>query len=83
MTARWLGLNLEDYAGVDLPYADADDIPSWDYSAIQALHTLGILEGSTGATGSPHPRPVLHHPGPGHDHSGTGPGEGISPGRPV
>lgn len=54
MTARWLGLNLEDYAGVDLPYADADDIPSWDYTAIQALHTLGILEGSTGSDGQPY-----------------------------
>lgn len=84
MTARWLGLNLEDYAGVDLPYADADDIPSWDYTAIQALHTLGILEGSTGSDGQPyiHARSSITR-AQAHDHSGTGPGEGISPGRPV
>ncbi len=61
--ARWLGLNLEDYAGVGPSYADADDIPSWDYSAIQALHTLGILEGAPAATGSP--TSTLGPPSPG------------------
>lgn len=51
MTARWLGLDLEDYAGVTLPYADAGDIPAWSENAVKALHTLGILQGSTGSDG--------------------------------
>ena len=54
MTARWLGLNLEDYAGVDLPYADADDIPSWDYTAIQAPSTpWASWRGAPAPTGAP------------------------------
>lgn len=51
MTARWLGLDLADYAAVSLPYADAAAIPSWDKNAVQALYALGIMQGSTASDG--------------------------------
>lgn len=51
MTARWLGLDLDSYAAVSLPYADAASIPSWDRNAMKALYALGIMQGSTGSDG--------------------------------
>lgn len=51
MTARWLGLDLNDYASVSLPYADAAAIPSWDRNAVKALYALEIMQGSTAADG--------------------------------
>ena len=52
MAARWLGLDLEDYAGVKLPYADTASIPAWDLNAVKALYDLGIMTGSKGADGA-------------------------------
>lgn len=51
MAARWMELDLDAYANVTLPYADAKDIPSWNRKAIQALHALEILQGSRGSDG--------------------------------
>lgn len=51
MTARWMGLNLEDYAGVSLPYADANAIPNWSRNAVKALYDLEIMQGSKAADG--------------------------------
>ena len=51
MTARWLGLDLEDYANVSLPYADASSIPSWSRNAVKALYKLEIMEGSKAGDG--------------------------------
>ncbi len=52
MTARWLGLDLDDYQNVQLPYADQSQIPSWDVNAVKALYQLGIMQGSQGSDGS-------------------------------
>lgn len=52
MTARWLGLDLDSYQNVQLPYADQSQIPSWDLNAVKALYQLGIMQGSQGSDGS-------------------------------
>ncbi len=46
MVARWQGLNLEEYASVELPFADTDQIPTWMLPAIQAMYAKGIMKGS-------------------------------------
>ena len=46
MVARWMGLNLDDYADVELPFADADSIPDWALSEVKAMYSLGILKGT-------------------------------------
>ena len=46
MAARWLGLDLNDYNDVALPFADADQIPSWAVNAVKAMYSLGILKGT-------------------------------------
>ena len=46
MTARWMGLNLDQYASVSLPFTDAASIPAWDLNAVKAMYSLGILKGS-------------------------------------
>lgn len=51
MTARWMGLDLDSYASVSLPYADAVAIPRWDLNAVKALHSLGVMQGSKGSDG--------------------------------
>ena len=51
MTARWMGLTLSDYAEVRLPYADSPSIPTWDQTAVRALYSLGIMQGSAGNDG--------------------------------
>lgn len=45
MTANYLGLNLFNYRGTELPYADVDDIPEWAMMAVQAMYSLGIMTG--------------------------------------
>ena len=52
MAARWLGLDLTDYANGKLPYADISSIPAWDLNAVKALYDLGIMTGSKGADGT-------------------------------
>lgn len=52
MAARWMELDLTQYADVDLPYADAADIPAWDLDAVKALYALDIMQGSRAADGS-------------------------------
>ncbi len=51
MTARWMGLDLETYASVTLPYADASSLPSWSRNALKALYALEIMQGSKAADG--------------------------------
>ncbi|MBU5435987.1 phosphodiester glycosidase family protein [Pseudoflavonifractor sp. MSJ-37] len=46
LTARWLGLDLDQYAGTALPFADADQAPAWALPEIRAMYALGILSGS-------------------------------------
>ena len=46
MVARWMGLDLAEYAGVELPFADAADIPEWAVPAVKAMYARGIVQGS-------------------------------------
>lgn len=52
MTARWLGLDLSQYDSVQLPFADAAQIPDWALSEVKAMYSLGILKGAAGGDGS-------------------------------
>ncbi|OUO17291.1 phosphodiester glycosidase family protein [Flavonifractor sp. An4] len=47
LVARWMDLDLEQYANVELPFADADSIPSWALNEIKAMYSLGILQGAS------------------------------------
>ena len=52
MLMRWMGLDEEDYADVQLPFADADEIASWALPAAKAMYALGIMTGNGGADGT-------------------------------
>lgn len=43
MCARWMHL---DTADVELPFADAGDIPAWALDAVKAMYAAGVLQGS-------------------------------------
>ena len=47
MAARWMKLDLDAYAGVELPFADAAGIPSWALLEVKAMYSLGILKGTS------------------------------------
>ncbi len=47
MITNYLGLNLSDYKGVVLPYADKSSIPSWAEESYKALYKLGIMKGAS------------------------------------
>ena len=47
-----MGLDEEDYADVQLPFADADEIASWALPAAKAMYALGIMTGNGGADGT-------------------------------
>ena len=64
MTARWLGLNLEDYAGVDLPYADATTSQLGLYRHPGPPHPGHSGGEHRQRRAALHPRPVLPSPGP-------------------
>lgn len=51
MTAKWLGLDLDAYADVELPFADVDAIPGWDLPGVKAMYALGYLKGSQSEAG--------------------------------
>lgn len=46
MAARWMGLDLREYEGVELPFADNGDIPEWALLAVKAMYAKGIVQGS-------------------------------------
>ena len=48
LVARWMDLDLESYADVELPFADTDEIPAWALNEIKAMYSLGILQGASG-----------------------------------
>lgn len=52
MTANWMGLDLDSYQSVTLPYADTASIPAWDLNSVKALYTLGIMQGSSSGNGA-------------------------------
>ena len=51
MLYRYLGLNEEDYADVELPFADTHKIAEYALPAIRALYTEGIINGAYGKDG--------------------------------
>lgn len=46
LVARWMGLDLTQYEGGDLPFADGGDIPQWAVPAVTAMYDRGIVKGS-------------------------------------
>ena len=51
MLFRYLGLDSSQYESVTLPFADASSIGDYALTAVKALYTEGIINGSTGADG--------------------------------
>lgn len=45
MIANYLGLNLYNYRGTELPYEDTESIPEWAMMSVQAMYSLGIMTG--------------------------------------
>lgn len=51
MVAHWMDLDLTQYSGVELPFADKDKIPDWALNEIKAMYSLGLLQGAESASG--------------------------------
>lgn len=51
MTANFMGIAIEDFAPVELPFADLEQIPSWALQHIKVLCSMGIMNGKTGDDG--------------------------------
>ena len=51
MAGRWLGLDLNQYTSVTLPFADAASIPEWALPGVKAMYALGYLKGSSAGDG--------------------------------
>ena len=51
MTANFMGIAIEDFGGVELPFADVDNIPSWAAGHIKVLYSMGIMNGKTADDG--------------------------------
>ena len=47
LVARRMNLNLDAYDSVELPFADAAEIPSWALREVKAMYALGILKGTS------------------------------------
>lgn len=45
MVANYLDINVFNYRGTELPYADKDSIPEWALMQVQAMYALGIMTG--------------------------------------
>ena len=52
MIVRYMGIDLEDYAGGSLDFADSADIPPWAQSAVKAAYAEGYILGRTGENGT-------------------------------
>ena len=46
MVTRWMGLELDSYAEVELPYADLEITPEWMLPALKAAYAEGLMKGS-------------------------------------
>ena len=51
MLSRYLGVNVADYAQVELPYTDAAKISDWALPHVRAMYALGVMKGSTDPLG--------------------------------
>lgn len=47
LLSRYMGINTADYATVEVPFADMDQVDSWAADAVRAMYALGIVGGST------------------------------------
>ncbi len=47
LLSRYMGINTADYAAVEVPFADMDQVDSWAADAVRAMYALGIVGGST------------------------------------
>ena len=52
MLFRYLGLEAEDYADVEVPFADLEKIDAWALDAAKAMYALGIMKGNGSADGT-------------------------------
>lgn len=43
---RWLGVDVQEYASAEMPFADADQVASWAQDAMKAAYRLGYVTGS-------------------------------------
>ena len=47
LLSRYIGINTADYASVEVPFADMDQVDTWATDAVRAMYALGIVGGST------------------------------------
>ena len=47
LLSRYMGINTADYASVEVPFADMDQVDAWAADAVRAMYALGIVGGST------------------------------------
>ena len=52
MISRYMGINTDNYANVELPFADKDKIADWALPHVKALYSLGIMKGSVTSVGN-------------------------------
>ena len=52
MAARWLGVDMNQYSSVELPFVDADQIPDWALPGVKTMYALGYLKGSSDGAGN-------------------------------
>ena len=46
LLGRFIGLNPDDYAGVETPFPDLGPVDSWAGGAIRAMYSMGIVNGT-------------------------------------
>lgn len=52
MVARWLGVDMNQYSNVELPFVDAAQIPDWALPGVKTMYALGYLKGSSDGAGN-------------------------------
>ena len=52
MVARWLGVDMDQYSSVELPFVDAAQIPDWALPGVKTMYALGYLKGSSDGAGN-------------------------------
>ena len=45
LLSRFMNLNTDDYADINTPFADMDEVDAWAANAVRAMYTLGIISG--------------------------------------
>ena len=45
LLSRYMGLNTEDYAAIEVPFTDMDKVGDWAKNAVKAMYALGIVNG--------------------------------------